>query len=627
MQINNGENKMSKNNDRIAGVDINHMAGIYEIMAKTMPSDQIYRELIKNSLESGARMKARDPNFKGTILIGESKQHPGKLCVMDNCEGIPQNRILPLTGDLAATYQQSEDGNFGHGTKAAAFANHKHGIMYHSLFIDDDGNGSGVRMYYNGKNFAAKYFPEFNSNIFPMTREDFPSLIKEAGHGNSTTLMGNSPKENTLLPPSQYKDNSLLRCGRVDSIHWLAAYVNTKFFDIPDYMTIKVEVKREDRINYEKINGHRNMLNQYSAPENRNVLDFDKARIHWWLMTDQLGKRNSRNDCVLNGQLSILHQKEIYDIDFNYKGGKNPLKSWGLQFSYRDVVLVVEFKNMQAVLQRTTLYSEKRVEYTKLLPELRELFRDNMPKVLADNEARLQQEYSKKLLDNEGLGRKIGRYLKNLFVSVNKDGDEKMNELTLVRGGSKIVREGPKPPPPPPPPYPRPGNKFGPDPIYIGVKNLEGRTRAKKASPNPLPVFEIRTDEAPNIEYDYDSNICYLWKDCPLFEEYATLAHAKVKNLQLGVIRSITIKAIQDLLGPRIAIARRRDLLTENEKRELLTNENALLMTVLSPYEVIDKVIEYTKHLDKRSKELDNSTQEFLPLHSNGKGESSVREV
>ena len=52
------------NKDRIAGVDINHMAGIYEIMARTMPSDQIYRELIKNSLESGARMKARDPNFK-----------------------------------------------------------------------------------------------------------------------------------------------------------------------------------------------------------------------------------------------------------------------------------------------------------------------------------------------------------------------------------------------------------------------------------------------------------------------------------------------------------------------------------------------------------------------------------
>jgi hypothetical protein len=383
-------------------------------------------------------------------------------------------------------------------------------------------------------------------------------------------------------------------------------------------MTIKVEVEREGRINYEKINGHLHVLNQHSAPENRNVLDFDQARIHWWLMSDDFGKRNSRNDCVLNGQLTILHQKEVYDIDFNATGGKNPLKNWGLQFSYRDVVLVVEFKNMQAVLQRTTLYSEKRVEYTKLLPELRELFRENMPKVLADNEARLQQEYSKKLLDNEGLGKKIARYLKNLFVMENETGNETMDESTRVRGTTRKKRVDT--PIPPWPPHPKPGPKFGPDPIMIGVKNLEGKKKAKKASPNPLPVFEIRTDEAPSIEYDYDNNICYLWKDCPVFEEYATLAHAKAKNLQLDVIRDITIKVIQDLLGPRIAISKRRDLFTEDKKRELLTDEDALLMTVLSPYEVIDKVIEYTKHLDKRNKEFDNE-QQSLSSSVNGKGE------
>ena len=610
---------MNKNKDRIAGVDSSNMAGIYDIMARTMPSDQIYRELIKNSLESGARMKARDPNFKGTILIGESKTHPKKLCVMDNCEGIPKDKILPLTGDLAATYQQSEDGNFGHGTKGAAFANHKHGIMYHSLFIDDEGKGSGVRMYYNGKDFAAKYHEEFDSCIVPLEKSDFPEFIQEAGHGNITTLMGNYAEENTLLPPPQYKENSLLRCGRVNSIHWLAAYVNTKFFDIPDYMTIKVEVEREGRVNYEKINGHRHVLNQHSAPENRNVLDFDQARIHWWLMSDKYGKRNSRNDCVLNGQLTILHQKEVYDIDFNATGGKNPLKSWGLQFSYRDVVLVVEFKDMQAVLQRTTLYSEKRVEYTKLLPELRDLFRENPPTVLRDNEARLQQEYSKKLLDNEGLGKKIARYLKNLFVMENETGNETMDESTQVRGTTRKKQVNPDPEPGPP--YPRPGPKFGPDPVMIGVKNLEGKKKAKKASPNPLPVFEIRTDEAPSIEYDYDNHICYLWKDCPVFEEYATLAHAKAKNIQLEVIRDFTIKAIQDLLGPRIAISKRRDLFTEDKKRELLTDGDVLLMTVLSPYEVVDKVLEYTKNLDKRSKELDNEQKSLSSFSGNGKDE------
>ena len=59
---------MNKNKDRVAGMDVNNMAGIYETMAKTMPADQIYRELIKNSLESGARMKERDPNLKELFM-------------------------------------------------------------------------------------------------------------------------------------------------------------------------------------------------------------------------------------------------------------------------------------------------------------------------------------------------------------------------------------------------------------------------------------------------------------------------------------------------------------------------------------------------------------------------------
>jgi hypothetical protein len=621
MQINEGESKMNKNKDRIAGVDTNNMAGIYEIMAKTMPHNQIYRELITNSLEAGARMKERDPNFKGMILIGESKTHPKKLCVMDNCEGIPKDKILPLTGDLAATYKQSEAGNFGHGTKAAAFANNKHGILYHSLFIDDKGEGSGVRMYYNGKDFAAKHHEEFDSCIVPLEKSDFPEFIQEAGHGNITTLMGNSAEENTLLPPLGYEENSLLKSGRVSPIHWQTALTNTKFFEWPDYMTIKVEAQREERTNYEKVRGHKYMLNQYSSPKNRGILDFKRARIHWWLMSDNFGKRNSRNDCVLNGQLAILHQKEIIKIDFNCEGGKNPLKSWNLQFSYRDVALIVEFKNFQPNLQRTTLYSNERVEYTDYIHEIRKLFKENMPMILAENETRMQREYSKKLLDNESLAKRISRYLKNLFTIENEKGDETLGELFPLEGAKAIDPSPPGPGPLPPRPKPiLPGPEFGPDPVMIGIKNLEGKKKAKKARPNPMPRFELREDEAAYIEYDYDNNICYLYKHCPLFDEYAELAHLKVKGIQLDVIRDFTIKAIQDILGTRIAIAKARNILTEDEKRDLLTNEDALLMSILSPFEVVDKVIEYTKYLEKRSKELNNSTQESLPFRSNGRG-------
>ena len=44
-------------------------------------------------------------------------------------------------------------------------------------------------------------------------------------------------------------------------------------------------------------------------------------------------------------------------------------------------------------------------------------------------------------------------------------------------------------------------------------------------------------------------------------------------------------------------------------------------MTVLSPYEVVDKVLEYTKNLDKRSKELDNEQKSLSSFSGNGKDE------
>ena len=42
------------------------------------------------------------------------------------------------------------------------------------------------------------------------------------------------------------------------------------------------------------------------------------------------------------------------------------------------------------------------------------------------------------------------------------------------------------------------------------------------------------------------------------------------------------------------------------------------MMMLLSPFEVVDRVTEYTKHLDKRSRELD---EERMTSSFNGKGD------
>jgi hypothetical protein len=96
------------------------------------------------------------------------------------------------------------------------------------------------------------------------------------------------------------------------------------------------------------------------------------------------------------------------------------------------------------------------------------------------------------------------------------------------------------------------------------------------------------------------------------------MSQSKAKNIQADVLHEITIKVAQDLLGPRIAIARNRKLFSEDQKRELLTDGNTLMMMLLSPFEVVDRVTEYTKHLDKRSRELD---EERMTSSFNGKGD------
>tara|TARA_R110002020_G_scaffold293144_1_gene508552 strand:- start:538 stop:2373 length:1836 start_codon:yes stop_codon:yes gene_type:complete len=604
---------MSKN--RIAGVNVKNMAHIYETMATTMPQDQIYRETVKNSFESGARQRERDPNYKGTVIVRESEHHAGKICVMDDAEGMPKNKILSLTGDLAETLQQSDDGNFGHGTKAAAFANHKYGILYHSLYVEDKGKGSGVHMEFDGQDYGARYLDQYQSCILPMEREDFPDLIKDAGHGNMITLMGNSEEENTLNPPEKYEKNSLLGSGRT-GVHWLAASLNTKFYEIPDYMTLSVQIKRKDRSNLETIKGHKYVLNQHSDPDKRGTLDFKIAKIHWWLLGDQR-KRDSRNDCVLNGHLGILHKKEILKIDFNAEGKKNPLKTWGLPFSYKGVAMIVEFKNFHSNLQRTTLHSDaERLEYTEYLPDLRDLFIQNMPSVLADNEAKMQTEYSRKQMGNESLMKKISQYLKKLFALEHPTGEARIDTELPLEGAAPIDQAGV---------YIKrkkrkrkrlhhEGEEFGPDPITIGLKNLEGRKKANPARPNCWPEFKIRSDNTTDVEYDFDHHKCYLWDNSSIIDEYTRMVEKQTKHIQFKTLRDLTIGVIGDLLCTRIAVTRARDFLNEDEKRELLANDQALFMILMSPFEIVEKVLEKTKNLSKHMKEL-NGTK-VVPIDS-----------
>ena len=97
MQINKGEKNNMKN---ITNKDIVSMGGNEEgifLLLKswkiTMPDDQQYRELQKNSIEAIQRVQKENPDFKGEIKwsrdLSYLKQYNvSKLCIEDNGDGM-----------------------------------------------------------------------------------------------------------------------------------------------------------------------------------------------------------------------------------------------------------------------------------------------------------------------------------------------------------------------------------------------------------------------------------------------------------------------------------------------------------------------------------------------------------
>ena len=274
---------MSVNKDKKPKLSEKGQAKYFIEAAESTPPDQIYREIAKNSLEACEKMKKLDPNFIGEITVGEDSTFPGKLTILDNGIGMSKNNMSDLIINLSETEEQSEHGNKGVGSKVSGFANNKAGMIYSSKRSGED-SGSRCRVYFNDNDlFAVEHSDDYNSCTIPLDLNELPTLIQTHKHGTSLTLCGNSPDEDTLDPPKNYEEGSLLQKARL-GIHWLKAYYNTKFFNIPDYINFWVEIKREDRNSYERVHGHRYWLNHFS--KSSGILYHPSAKIHWWILSD-----------------------------------------------------------------------------------------------------------------------------------------------------------------------------------------------------------------------------------------------------------------------------------------------------------------------------------------------------
>ena len=600
---------MSINKDKKPKLSERGQAKYFIDAAESTPADQVYREIAKNSLEACAKMKKINFNFEGEIKVGEDPTFPNKLTIVDNGIGMSKDKISDLIINLSETEEESEHGNKGVGTKISGFANNKDGMIYSSKRYGEE-EGSRCRVYFNDNDlFAVEHSDEYNSCTIPLDKDELPELIQKYKSGTSLSLCGNSPDENTLMPPENYEEGSLLRKSRM-GIHWLKAYYNTKFFRIPDYIKFMVEIKRESRSNYERVYGHEHWLNHFA--DKSGILYHDSADIHWWILSDTKGKRNSAIDCVMNGQLGFINNDEMIELDFDTTGAKNPLRNWGLPFSCGDVAIIIEPKGFQQDQYRTGL-RKKRAPLKNFKSIWKDFFIDNMPHEIKEYEASLAKKFSEKMADDGIFQKEINKWLKDMnFIQAMGDITSQklplMGHITTTKGnyegdfngGSESVDPGKKP-----------KSNFGKNLLYAGMKDKKSKHKAMSGKINAMP--EVILDYSKNnddlwVWYDYDHNKAYLNGKCRMINYYAKEAFQQNKSLTFNTHKENTLIVLRKILSTHIALTRfGSNNLSEEEKKEILTNDKCLSMVILNPYLIPKEILSMSKHLKQQLAEVNKS--------------------
>jgi len=454
-----------------------------------------------------------------------------------------------------------------------------------------------------------------------MHLSDLSSLIQKYKQGTSLTLMGNSEKENTLNPPTNYEEGSLLKKSRL-GIHWLKAYYNTKFFDIPSYIKFLVEIKRKDRTNPERVFGHKHWLDHFA--EKSGVLNHDSAKIFWWLLSDKKGKRNSATDCVVNGQLGFMNNDEILDLEFDTAGGrKNPLRYWGLPFSCGDVAVIIEPKGFKQDQYRTTL-RKKGATIKSFKPIWKEFFKENMPVAIRKNEANMDKKHSERMAKDDTFAKNINKWLTGVNF-IQELGNEYAEKLPLLgkmvttkgnlegsfNGGEGSVEPGKQP-----------KSIFGKSPLYAGLKNKNEKHKSMQGRANCMPDVLLDTSKSTDDDwawYDYDGNKAYLNTKCRIIDYYAREAQKQTRNQHtIETHINHTKFILKRVLATHIAMTRfSSNNLSKEEKKETLENSRCLSVALLNPYLIIPEIVKMSQNIKSQLIELEKKKIEESHLNGN----------
>lgn len=396
---------------------------------------QFLRELTQNSIEAIKRAGERNGKILWDVdwTIHDLDGGPLKLSITDNGDGMTGPEMIRYINQLSSSGSaQRFDGNYGVGAKIAAATRNHHGLLYLSW---KEGSGSSVHMWRDPMSgqYGLRQFerPDGSFGHFAELDDDVkPEMLKS--HGTRITLLGKTAEENTMLAPDI--------CSARD--RWILKYLNTRYFRIPDGITITAREglqtpKGRERGLLRNVYGQSAFLSE-SAVRNGTV-QLRGGRAHWWIVKEQKELVTEGPSYETTGHVAALYQDELYEMTTG-RSGRAVLQQFGIIFGSSRVVIYVEPSHGKLTTNtaRTRLivdgddlpWGEWASEFRQKMPlELKTFMEEVGSKALATDDAKTIRERLKPILDLY----RVSRY------RLCKDGPQSLDDANLTVGNASAV--------------------------------------------------------------------------------------------------------------------------------------------------------------------------------------------
>ena len=501
MPINKGESKMS---NKLTG-DSGGISYFIKGMENDMPADQYLREVNKNAEEAIQRVQRVDSNYQGKIIFKRDeeyyeKNNIEKLCIIDNGDGMSFDFLKDYMLKLGASLRNNKHKNFGAGFKVSALPFNAHGIIVCSWTKGQP--GYMVCIHFNNKTdeYEAKMFSK-HSWVLKLDSSHKPKEIKD--HGTKITFLGNKKSHNTMEINPLLKKGGLFKGNRTGKSVWIPAYLNTKKYKVEDNIQTIVVNPDDSRLNV-TINGHYKSLR--NRCKDHGCVSLSKATMDWFLLPELEKRKVSSILCV--GQLALVHEDEVLKVNYSGKSDRNPLASWGHQYSkYRVALVLKPDENVfRPNLQRTDIFYEG-LRYEEYEDLWKEEWQQRTPKVLVDLEKSMMEKAIEKSSRFEDELKKYANLFRNDQYMALLNGEFSIEKDKRFKTGGHKNIQGQESPETEGDSGPNPDKEYGEIEQELGVKVEKSENLGVLTRNNPYPKVgrvEEGTD-SPIASYVHDT--------------------------------------------------------------------------------------------------------------------------